>query len=54
MPYKMPSQLSEVDDATAQRLTNIAIRRRKAQALLRFGLFIAVVAISGIAVAASI
>lgn len=54
MPCRMPSHVFEVDEATAERLTRLAIRRRKSTALLRLGLFLSTVALAGLAVASTI
>ena len=54
MPCKIPSHIFDIDDATAERLTRIAIRRRKSTALLRLGLSLSTIALAGLAVASTI
>lgn len=54
MPCKLPSHIFEVDDATALRLSDLTIRRRKTAAVFRAGLMVVSIALAGIAVAASL
>lgn len=53
MPCKLPPHIFEVDDATAQRLTELTIRRRRAAVRLRILLLLCSLAIVGCAVAAN-
>ena len=54
MPCRMPAHVFEVDDSTAERLTLLAVRRRRLATISRLGLLVSTIALAGIAVASTI
>lgn len=54
MPCRIPSHIFDLDEATADRLTGLAVRRRRLATISRLGLLVSSIALAGIAVASTI